>query len=118
MEQRRRKTEELGDLEEDIKEMFPALYREIKENDQWLKESETRTSHGTKKIRKFAGYIPGVIDYLCRCETDEEAREIIEYMLKRGEITEEYASELLKQLEEQGLESFGEHRTAGYYERA
>lgn len=118
MQAKKPKDEELGDLEEDIKEMFPALYRELKENEKILAEQEERTSHGTKKIRKFAGYEPGVIDFICRCKTDEEAREIIEFMLKRGEITEEYAAELLKQLEEQGLESFGEHRTPGYYERA
>jgi len=118
MNDRKEKKEELGDRIEDIKEFFPALFRELTENERLLVEEETRTSHGTKRIRKFAGYDPTVIDFICRCSTIEEALEIIDFMLKRQEITEEYAQELKKQLKEDGLESFGPHRTPGYYERA
>ena len=113
-----RKTEKFGDKIEDLTEFFPALMREIQESEQRFIDEEMRTSHGTKKFRKFAGYEPGVIDFICRCRTVDEALEIIEFMLKRKEITEEYADELKRQLVERGLESFGPHRTAGYYERA
>ena len=81
-------------------------------------EEEARTSAGSKKVRKFRGYTPGVIDFICRCKSNEEAEEIIEYLQKKGDITEETAKELKKQLHEKGLEFFGEHRTPGYYERA
>ena len=64
------------------------------------------------------GYTPGVIDFICRCSTEEEALEIIEYMLSKGDISEKQANELKKQLQEKGLEFFGEHRAPGYYERA
>jgi len=38
-------------------------------------------------------------------------------MKSRGEINEEYAEELLKQLKEKGLRSFGQKKEDGYYFR-
>lgn len=116
--QEKKKSVDSGDREEEIQEHFPAIYRELQEGEEKLREEELRTSSGSKKVRKFKGYTPGVIDFICRCKTEEEALEIIDYMLKKGEISEEHAKDLRKQLEEKGLEFFGEHRTPGYYERA
>ena len=109
---------EEGVDEEDFQDSFPALFREIKSGEKNLVEDESRTAAGSKKVRKFRGYIPSVVDFICRCKTKEEAQEIIEYLLKKGEITEEHAKELQQQLEDKGLEFFGEHRSPGYYERA
>jgi hypothetical protein len=109
---------ESEDNEEEFANHFPALYKELKQSEEALKEEEMRTAAGTKSIRKFRGYDPGVIDFICRCKTEEEAIEIIDYMLKKGDISESYADELKKQLKEEGLEFFGEHRAPGYYERA
>ncbi|MHA1260249.1 MAG: DUF2095 family protein [Candidatus Heimdallarchaeaceae archaeon] len=69
--------EEDGDLIEDIQEHFPALFKEIMEGEEQLKDEESRTSSGSKKIRKFMGYMPGVVDFICRCKTEKEALEII-----------------------------------------
>ena len=114
----RRESSEEGDNKEDFQNHFPALYREIIEGEGKIHEEEIRTTAGSKKIRKFKGYIPGVVDFICRCSTEEEALEIIEYMFKKGDISEDYAKELKEQLKEKGLEFFGEHRKPGYYERA
>jgi len=116
--QNKQKKANAGDLEDDIKEFFPAIYKELKESEQILSEHEARTSKGTKKIRKFRGYEPGVIDFICRCKTVDEAIEIINFLFERDEISEKEKEELLLQLKEEGLESFGPHRTPGYYERA
>ena len=62
-------------------------------------------------------YNPGACDFVRRCSTDEEAIEIIDYCLARGELTEEEAEDMKKQLHEKGLESFGPKKTAGYYQR-
>ncbi|MHA2357667.1 MAG: DUF2095 family protein [Candidatus Heimdallarchaeaceae archaeon] len=118
MEKRKRKADDQGETEEDFREHFPALFREIREGEDGLIEEEMRTSAGSKKSRKFRGYVPGVVDFICRCKTEEEAIEIINYMLKKGDISEDYAENLKNQLKEKGLAFFGEHRTPGYYERA
>ncbi|MBE0633634.1 DUF2095 family protein [Candidatus Bathyarchaeota archaeon] len=70
-----------------------------------------------KPKRKFAGYNPNVIDFIRRCTNDTQALEIIEYMKNREEISFEEAEKLCKQLEEEGLRSFGRKKEHGYYER-
>lgn len=115
---KKRGEENHGDSNEEIKEHFPSIYREIKENEKLLEEKELRTSSGIKKVRKFSNYTPSVLDFICRCKTEEEAIEIIDFSLNKKVITKEYAESLKKRLEEEGLESFGEHRATGYYERA
>ena len=57
---------------------------------------------------------PTVLDHLERCESEEEALEIIEYFEKRREITKEYASFLRANLKALGV--IGK-RKAGEYER-
>jgi hypothetical protein len=118
MEERNNESRESEIKEEEFEDQFPVLFREIREGEKNISESEMRTTSGSKKERKFQGYIPGVVDFICRCETEEEAVEIIDYMLKKGDLTEKYATMLKNQLKEKGLEFFGEHRAPGYYERA
>ncbi len=108
--------EEIED--EEFKDVFPALFREIKDGEKGIMKVEQRTSAGSKKERKFKGHTPSTIDFICRCKTEQEAEEIIDYLLKKGDITEELANNLKKQLQEKGLEYFGEHRGPGYYERS
>jgi len=107
-----------GDKKEDFQNHFPVLYREIMEGEDKIHEEEIRTTAESKKVRKYKGHTPGVIDFICRCSTEEEALEIIEYMFKKGDVSEGHANELKKHLKEKGLEFFGEHRKPGYYERA
>ncbi len=104
--------------EEEFNDVFPSLFRDIKDGEKSIMEEELRTSACSKKARKFRGHIPGAIDFICRCKSDQEAEEIIDYLLRKGEITEEHADNLKKQLQEKGLKYFGEHRTPGYYERS
>ena len=70
-----------------------------------------------KPKRKFAGYDPDVIDFIRRCTNETQALEIIEYMKTREEISLDEAEMLCKQLEEEGLRSFGKKKAPGYYER-
>ncbi|MEM1657861.1 MAG: DUF2095 family protein [Candidatus Jordarchaeales archaeon] len=58
-----------------------------------------------------------VVRLLRRCDNEEQALEIIEYLRKRGEITEEYAAQILKQLKEKGLRSFGSKISWGFFEK-
>jgi hypothetical protein len=66
---------------------------------------------------RFSGYSPDVVDFLRRCDTDEEAMEIITYLERRGELKSVHANELRQQLKAKGVRSFGSKKTWGYYER-
>lgn len=62
------------------------------------------------------GYEPTVIDFIRRCQTEDQALEIINFLEGRNEIEESYAKRLRAQLAERGLRSFGKHRGPGCYE--
>jgi hypothetical protein len=64
---------------------------------------------------KFRHYNPTVVDFIRRCDTFEQAEEIVAYLQKRGEITEDYACEVRMQLKRDGLRSFGPKKEHDYY---
>lgn len=126
---------------DDLKEYFPHLYAEItgdrphltlrsREIKQLLTESEkseVSTEHANNQPQSaeeleqstipdpLQGFDPGVVDFIRRARTDEEAIEIIEYMKAKGEISENEAKDLLNQLKTRGLRSFGSYKEEGYY---
>ena len=103
---------------ETLKKMFPNLMKElgIEESKVGINSVRTDTKSGERAVsRGFIHYMPDVIDFIRRCDTNEQAREIIDYMEKNGEIEKQYAAKLRKQLEEQGLRSFGSKKEADYY---
>jgi len=98
--------------------MFPNLMKElgIEESKVGINSVRTDTQSGERAVsRSFIHYMPDVIDFIRRCDTNKQAQEIIDYMEKNGEIEKQYAAKLRKQLEEQGLRSFGSKKEADYY---
>lgn len=75
-----------------------------------LKEAE-KVTHGVQ------GYAPTIIDFIRRCENDDQALGIINFLERQGEIESRYARRLRIQLAERGLRSFGKQRKPGCYER-
>jgi hypothetical protein len=59
--------------------------------------------------------MPDVIDFLRRCDTKDQAEEIVAYMERRGEIEKQYADKLRKQLKKEGVRSFGSKKEHDYY---
>jgi hypothetical protein len=100
---------------EEFKKRFPFLAKEIEEGEG--KAEVSFQVEKPKQKRKFAGYDPDVVDFLRRCNTKEEALEIIEYMKQREEITEKESQTLIDQLNMKGVRSFGPKKTHGYYEK-
>lgn len=99
----------------EFKKKFPKLANEL---EQGVGKAELKFEvEKPKPKRKFAGYDPNVIDFIRRCTNETQALEIIEYMKTREEITFDEAEALCKQLEDEGLKSFGKRKTPGYYER-
>jgi len=79
---------------ETFKKLFPNLAREMELGECKVTINSIRTNikAGEKAAsRKFQHYDPDVIDFIRRCDTEEQAEEIIDYMERRGEITTEYA---------------------------
>jgi hypothetical protein len=126
-----------ADEKKDLKKMFPHLLRELegKENkisiasvEEDPESAETAVDpceeamddvgtdeEITTKADKFRNYIPDVVDFLRRCDTDAQAKEIIAYLQKRGELSEAKACELKAQLNREGVRSFGAKKENDYY---
>jgi hypothetical protein len=64
---------------------------------------------------KFRHYNPTVVDFLRRCDTEAQAEEILVYLQKRDELTEEYAAQIRLQIKKDGLRSFGSKKDADFY---
>ena len=87
---------------DNFKKLFPHLAEELEGNgSKVVIEAEGRNK------RKWAGYTPDIVDFLRRCDTDEQGEEIIEYLEKKGEISQDRAFDLKEQLKEKGIRSFG-----------
>lgn len=97
---------------ERFKKLFPHLAEELDGN-----ASKVVIEVEGKSTRKWVGFIPDIVDFLRRCDTDDQGEEIIEYLEKKGEITLGRALELKEQLREKGIRSFGSRKGEGYYHR-
>jgi hypothetical protein len=101
-----------------FKKMFPNLSEELEGGDGKVAIGAVRTdSDAAEKSLsdKFRNYDPTVVDFIRRCDTEEQAEAIIAYLEKRGELTKEYAAELRKQLKRKGVRSFGSKKEENYY---
>jgi hypothetical protein len=102
-------------VEKDFKKKFPNLAKEMKDGVSIL---DINFISGIPKVkRKFAGYYPNEIDFIRRCTSEEQAKDIIDFLEYRKEINLERAQELRFQLEKKGLNSFGKKKNEGFYER-
>jgi hypothetical protein len=98
--------------------MFPNLAREVgsEENSVSVNSVRTNKEAGERHVtRGFTNYTPDIIDFIRRCDTTEQAEEILAYMERRGEIDRQYAKKLREQLKEKGVRSFGDKKGHDYY---
>jgi len=104
---------------ESLKKMFPNLAKELQTSDKKVRVNSVRTdpNEGEKVVtsQSFDSYEPTVVDYIRRCDTEEQAEEIICYLERRGEISKENARKIRKQLKEKGVRSFGTKKEHDYY---
>jgi len=101
-----------------FKRLFPNLAKELESHEQKVAINSVRTDIQTGEkaaSKRFVHYMPDVIDFIRRCDTEEQAKEIIDYMEKRGEIKKHYAKKLRKQLKDKGVRSFGPKKEENYY---
>jgi hypothetical protein len=106
------------ELDEEFRRRFPNLSRELA-GPGTLRIDAVRSSleEAEKAAHTLKGYEPTVIDFIRRCETEEQALEIIDFMERRKEISRDYAERLRNQLLRLGVRSFGKQKKPGSYER-
>jgi hypothetical protein len=108
-------------MEKEIfKKFFPHLAEEMENGVSRVKLVDTEEDEkegAPANSRKWAGHEPDVVDFIRRCEKAEQAKEIIEYMEAKGDITSVRATKLRRQLMDEGLESFGNRKDEGFYHR-
>lgn len=103
---------------ETFKKMFPNLAKELEVDENKVTVNSVRTDNNTAEkasSQRFVNYVPDVIDFIRRCDTIEQAEEIIDFLEKRGEIEKNYSVKLKKQLREKGVRSFGSKKEQDYY---
>jgi len=102
---------------EAVKKTFPNLAKELESGENKVSINSVRSMQTGEKAAsaKFVHYMPDEVDFLRRCDTEEQAEEIITFMEKRGEIERRYAAKLRKQLKEKGVRSFGPKKEENYY---
>ena len=101
-----------------FKKLFPHLAKEIENGSQNIELSDESLNTNKEKkndSRKWAGYNPDHIDFIRRCNTIEQAIDVIDYLVNRSEISSEKAKELKHRLTKDGLRSFGPKKTDNYY---
>jgi hypothetical protein len=121
---------------ESLKKMFPNLYKELEQGEVKIsidsvrrnpqeaetemgkaEEEEVEPKAATATPDKLRHFDPTVVDFIRRCDTEAQAEEIVAYLQKKGEITEEYAEELRRQLKRKSVRSFGPKKEENYYFR-
>ena len=110
---------------DDMEEKFPHLHAEITRKSMNIgidvvegNSSPSEQGEGHENlIDPFRDFIPSILDYLRRARTEKEAKEIIDFSLKQGRLSEREADELLEKLEKEGVGAFGFIRIEGHYFR-
>jgi Uncharacterized protein conserved in archaea len=96
---------------EDFKKKFPRLA------DEMFSGNSKQLKLRMRNIDPWRGYVPTVVDYIRRCKSVEEAFEVIEYLVRRNELSTKEADELKEKLRNGGIEAFGGRKEDDYYYR-
>ncbi|MGY5874694.1 MAG: DUF2095 family protein [Candidatus Thorarchaeota archaeon] len=100
----------------DFSEKFPALKEELDAGGtKQYRIDGVRTVSEDSEAAPEEPYTPDVVDYIRRCETLNQALEIVDYLLKQNEITQGQARAIKSQLKSDGVRSFGAKKESGYY---
>ena len=98
----------------EFRKKFPNIYKELGEP---LEEGSSHPEKLDDEGQQPTELEPQIESYLRRARTVNEALEIVSYLEKRGEISESNALELKREIEKNGVRSFGPLRSWGHYER-
>jgi len=101
--------------DDEFRTAYPALNKELESGTAKVGINGVRTMSEKTDTTSTERFLPDVVDYIRRCDTMDQAVEIINYVLKRGEINTKQAREFKSQLKAQGLRSFGTKKETDHY---
>lgn len=105
--------------DEEFQKAFPSLAKELRDNStqqyridgvRVMSEEPEATPKGERKT-----FLPDIVDYIRRCDTVNQAIEIVDFLVKQKEITATDAKAIKSQLRSEGLRSFGSKKEKDYY---
>ena len=111
----------------ELSEFFPHLMKEISNRNQSMKINSVNYKIKLKDVEKNQIECipnelinPGAIDFIRRCTKNEEAFEILDYLLKRSKLSLEEYNMYKKQIMKEGglkelIEKSGGPKSPGYY---
>jgi hypothetical protein len=103
--------------EREFKSKFPHLYEELGDSTAGENE-ESKGSEVQNAQPDLSNQCPAeAVSYIRRARNNDEAIEVVNYLRRRGELSEREASSIIRQIREQGVRSFGSLKTWGHYER-
>ena len=105
---------------EHFKKMFPNLAKELEGREPTISVTSIRSNLQVGEgasTERVSSCMPDVIDFLRRCDNNQQAEEIINYLEKRGEVDSRYARKLRSQLKARGVRSFGSRKEEDYYSK-
>lgn len=114
---------------EELNEQFPHLIREMSEKmksikidsiDMPIEQNHKEDLQETNNLYPNELYKPGAIDFIRRCTKKEEAIDILDYLLKRNEITQEEYNTYKDIISQEGglkklINESGGPKQLGYY---
>jgi hypothetical protein len=103
--------------EKEFRRKFPHLYEELEDSTSEGKDDSESSEAQEAEADTSDRYSVEAVSYIRRAHSNEEAIEVADYLRKRGELSPNEASSILKQIKEQGVRSFGSLKTWGHYER-
>ena len=103
--------------EREFKRKFPHLYEELEDSTSEGKDNLESCEVQDAEPDTSDKYSPEATSYIRRARSNDEAIEIVDYLEKRGELSANDASSIIKQIRERGVRSFGSLKTWGHYER-
>jgi len=101
--------------DDEFRTTYPALNKEIESGTAKVGISGVHTMSEKTDTTSTERFLPDVVDYIRRCDTMDQAVEIINYMLKQGEINAKQSRKFKSQLKAQGLRSFGSKKETDHY---
>jgi len=101
----------------EFKKKFPHLYEELEDSTSEGKEDSESSEVQDAEPDTSDNYPTEAVSYIRRARSEDEAIEVVDYLRKRGELSSNEASSILKRIRERGVRSFGSLKTWGHYER-
>ena len=103
--------------DEEFRRNYPALSKELEEGTAQSFQIDGVRTVSEEPNEEQVSYTPDVVDYIRRCDTLNQANEIVDFLMRQGELTQNQARAIKSQLKSEGIRSFGSKKEKDHYLR-